>query len=500
MTLMPYRAKILDRHGKVIANHKAELYALKTGELSEKDTAILSNRGISLTQQLTPLSEIDYAFISNQPLSHITTTHGYSRYYPYGASMSHLLGHVSKTSQHQSPDIYSYAYTGKSGIESTYNQYLQGTLGVQKNIINAKGEVYRELLISNPESSTPLKLTIDASLQSFAYEQMSGLTGSAIVINPQSGEVLAAISTPSYDNNELDKSIARLSQDADKPVFNRYLQALYPPASLVKPFIALGALEDDMIDPHATINDPGFYKVNENSREYRNYRRSGHGIVDLKKALVVSNDTYFYSLAHKLGIDNIANYLKQFGFGEKTRIQLQGEASGVIPDKQYRAKHYKKWYTGQTIIAGIGQGDLLTTPLQLARATMLLANGGIDYPLHIIPKYVLPSPKRLNFNSKNLHYIIEAMQDVAINGTARKIGKKPFTLACKTGSAQVAELKEQSHYSHLPRHKKDHHLFLGFAPANHPSIVIVVVVEHQHEALVVANNILDWCYNQGLIA
>lgn len=499
--LMPYRSEIVDRHGQVLANHKAVLYALKTGELSDNDMHILDNLGLTLPDALNPISAVDYAYLTNQPLDSIQTVYGFARNYPFGASIAHLIGHVGKSSHnYKLPDKYSQAYTGKSGIEHTYNHYLQGRLGTQKNILNAKGEVYREIAITPANSHPPLMLTIDAGLQSFTYGLMSGLTGSVIVINPQSGEILAAVSTPSYDNNDFDKSISRLSQDNDSPVFNRYLQALYPPASLVKPFVALGALEDGALDPHNKIHDPGYYKINDNSREYRNYRRSGHGDVDLKKALTVSNDTYFYTLSHKLGIDKIADYLKDFGFGEKTQLKLKGESSGTIPDAQYRSKHYKKWYAGQTIITGIGQGDVLSTPLQLARATMLLANDGIDYPLHIVPEYIMPSPKKLNFSQENRKHIIDALQEVSITGTARKIGKKPFSLACKTGSAQVAELKEQSLYAHFPRHKRDHHLFFGFAPVDAPSVAIVVVIEHQHEAVTIANSILDWCYSQGMIA
>ena len=369
------------------------------------------------------------------------------------------------------------------------------------NQLNAKRQVVNSQTQSTPKREPPLNLTIDAELQQFIFDQLSGLVGSVIVLDPNSGEILAGVSSPSFEPNRFNENDMQIPQSIldSKPMFNRFSQALYPPASIIKPFIALNALNDQIIKPDTTIFDPGYYKINEHSKVFRNHKRNGHGAVDLHKALIVSNDPYFYDLAYKLGIDKLSSYLSKFKFGEKTSYSISHESSGVIPDKAFREKNYKKWYAGQTVITGIGQGDLLCTPLKLARATMLLANGGYDYPLHLLKTFFKPSQKIHHFKPEHRAIIISALQDVVENGTARKMGKKPYTIAGKTGSAQVTALDDNTNYQTLPHHHKDHHLFVGFAPAQAPSIVVVVVIEHQHDAVTIANKVFDWCWKHHLI-
>ncbi|MCP8351778.1 penicillin-binding transpeptidase domain-containing protein [Candidatus Synchoanobacter obligatus] len=503
-TLMPYRADIIDRYALPMALYRTT-FALDTQSLSSDHLALLKNIAIAppFSDKRIYLLPSQYAFLTStsihQYLSSMT-----KRHYPIGHASAHIIGYVGHDKASEScelPDSNIPFQSGKSGIEKHHNSYLKGQAGSKHNTLNAKREIVSENIAQQPSRAMPLQLTIDSKLQSYAFDQLASLTGSVLVIDPQSGEVLAAASSPSYNPNTIDLSSKRVSntERSQKPMFTRFTQALYPPASIVKPFIGLCALEDGHITSETIINDSGSFKLNDKSRAFHNYNRNGHGEVNLNKAIQLSNDTYFYHLAHNIGIDNIVSYLKQFKFGEKTHIDLPYEAQGVLPTKQYRKKHYKKWYDGQTIISGIGQGDILATPLQLARAVMLLANNGYDYPLHMTKGYYLPMPSSMQFSKHHRDTIIAAMEDVALSGTARSIGKKTYTLAAKTGSAQVATLENKSDYQHLPKHQKDHHLFVGFAPVDHPSIVIVVVIEHQHEALRVAQNILDWCHKHNYI-
>ena len=500
ISLMPYRSDIIDRYGLPLAYYHTTYHLTSTQDylaarLPNEQQYALSNLGLS--EQLYPNKKIGisanlYAYIKNHPIDGISVNEQISRYYPYPESFSHLVGYTSvlpnSTVQYHDPKLS--FMEGKTGVEQVFDHYIRGNPGLQRNLIDAKQLIYQSEAIQEPKRSMPLQLTIDRELQNYIYDQINSYTGSVIVLNPNNGEILAAVSTPSFNTNTLDN----VSQHGQGAMFNRYLQALYPPASIIKPFIAINALEDGLIDPDEVIQDPGFYQITPQSKPFRNYKRTGHGSVNLKKSIVVSNDTYFYALAHKLGIDKITDYLDNFKFGHKTNLGLPNESSGIIPDKQYRKKHYKKWFSGQTIITGIGQGDVLCTPLQIARATMLLANGGTDYPLHIVPQYILPSPKIHYFQSKHREHIIDAMVEVPISGTAKSIGQTPYQLAAKTGSAQVASLDEQSDYHKLPKHQKDHHLLIGFAPAKSPELTIVVVIEHQHEATHIAHKILDWCW------
>lgn len=506
VTLMPYRADIVDRNKKPIAIYRPNFYLSRTNHQAnpiENDLKILKNLekfGIynlaesDLNKKLT-ISQDAYAYLNNHPTPSLTVKKQNIRHYPYPEAFAHLVGFTNKSpsSGRQYPDSRIAYMDGKAGIELVYDKYISGLPGSKLNLIDAKQQIYESIIETPPKRAIPLQLTIDLDLQNYAYDQLSGAVGSVIMLNPKNGEVLAAVSSPSFNTNSLNY----LNQSSQGAMFNRFLQALYPPASIVKPFIALNALEEEMIDPAREIHDPGYYLVNDQSKPFRNYKRTGHGNVNLKKAIAVSNDTYFYALAHQLGIAKITGYLEKFGFGKKTNISLPGEAAGIIPNKQYRDQHYKTWFTGQTIITGIGQGDLLCTPLQIARATMLLANDGYDYPLHLIESNVLPSPKILNFKKAHRERIIDAMVSVPISGTARRIGITPYELAAKTGSAQVASLNDQSSYHSLPKHQKDHHLFIGFAPAYSPEVVLVVVVEHQLGATEIAKNILDWYWAKG---
>lgn len=498
--IAPYRADILDRNGKPLATYDTKLILHLDPEAPQDTKVLLESKGIRLTDKSQyTLTQGQYAYLSNYTPQGVVLESVPYRYYPLGPAAAHLIGHVGRMDK---PD-YTFLETpqaGKSGLEKQYESELFGQPGLQRQHKNAKGQVFNSKTLREPKRSAPLRLTLDADLQSYAHDLMLGHVGSLIVLNPNNGEILAAVSSPSYDPNLLGKSDyqQRLAL-SDKPMFNRITQALYPPGSIVKPFIALGAMGDQKLDPNALIEDPGHFKLNENSRVFHDHKRTGHGKVDLHRAIAVSCDTYFYHLAQHLGIDRIVKYLEIYKFGEKTEVEMAGEVFGILPTKAYRDKHYKRWYQGQTIITGIGQGDILVSPIQLARATMLLANSGYDYPLTFIQRSEREPPQQIPVNPSHRAYIVRAMEDVVKTGTGRRIRQKPYTLAAKTSTVQVVELQDPSKYHALPDHQKDHHMVMSFSPSESPNLVVLVVIEHQHEAVSILEKVLDWCYEKGYI-
>lgn len=496
--LAPFRADILDRNGNPLATYNTRLILTLEETLTESDKAILLSKGIQLTDknQYT-ITQEQFAYLSNYTASGISLKALPYRYYPLASSAAHLVGYTGP--MHQSD--YSYLekpLEGKSGIERLYQNELFGKPGLQRQHKNAKGELFNTNILREPERAPSIELSIDAQLQDYIHDLMLGYVGAAIVLNPNNGELLAAVSSPSFNPNFISNhDYNKRLEVSNKPMFNRLVQALYPPGSIVKPFIALGAMDEGLLDPNALIEDPGHFQLNENSRIFHDHKRTGHGKVNLHRAIAVSCDTYFYHLAQKIGIDRIVKYLQHYKLGEKTNIEMLGEIKGILPTKAYRQKNYKKWYQGQTIITAIGQGDILFSPLQLARATMLLANKGYDYPLTFI-KGSNGEPSVITINEEHRALIIKAMEDVLKTGTGRKIGKKPYSIAAKTSTVQVVQIENPAQYQKLPEHQKDHHMIIAFAPSEKAEVVIVVVVEHRHEGLL-AEKILDWCYNAGYI-
>lgn len=496
--IAPYRGDIIDRNGEALATY-ATRYVLTISNRHEKNEKVLESLGIHLKDKdKYNIDHAQFAYLSNHPLDGVSIEAIPYRYYPLGAAAAHVVGYTGHMkSEYVFRDT---PLEGKSGIEKIYQSELFGIAGLQRQHKNAKGELFNTNVLREAERSPPLTLTIDGKLQSYVHNLMLSYAGTVIVLDPNNGELLAACSSPSFDPNELFKhDYAKRLEMARKPMFNRLSQALYSPGSIIKPFIAMGALDDNLLDPDEIIEDPGYFKINENSRTFHDHKRTGHGKVDLFRAITFSCDTYFYHLSLKLGIDRIVQYLKAYHLGDKTDVEMVGEVSGVLPTKAYRQKHYRKWYQGQTVISGIGQGDILCSPLQLARAVMLFANKGYDYPLTCIKDSVRPKPANIEMNEEHRDILVKAMEEVVLTGTARKIGKKPYSIAAKTATVQVVELIDKSSYHKLPEHQKDHHMTVAFSPSDNPSIVLVVIIEHQNEANLVAEKILDWCYNAGYI-
>jgi len=347
-----------------------------------------------------------------------------------------------------------------------------------------------------------------------SLEAFNKRRGAAIALDPNNGEILAFVSSPTYDPNPLVQGIsnqayAKLQHDPNLPLYNRALKGSYAIGSPIKPFLAIGALRNHIITPDTMIQDPGFYKVPHTRHRFRDWTLAGHGWVNLSKAIIVSCDTYFYHLADLLGIRQIDSIMHDFGFGQRVGVDLPKEPPGLLPTPKWKRKHKNKpWYTGDTIVAGIGQGYWITTPLQIANATAMLANRGIHYKPHLLHHFqitdqpidtIKPQPlPPLKATDKTWHVVMHAMQQVITSpsGTGRRhFGTDaPYTVAAKTGTVQHFGVKADQRYNAdtIPEHLKDNSTFIAFAPVKHPKIALIVVLENNSEAPNIARKALDY--------
>lgn len=430
------------------------------------------------------------------------------RHYPLGKMASHVVGYISRINDddlqwlEEKGELANYRgsdYIGKTGIEQSYETRLHGKTGFEQVEIDAGGRAVRTLNRISPVSGSNLLLALDARLQEFAERAFGNYRGALVAIEPSSGGVLAFVSKPGFDPNLFvdgidPQSWEVLNNSPDKPLTDRALQGQYPPGSTFKPFLALAGLELNKRSPQYTINDPGYFTLPGSTHRYRDWKAGGHGVVDLHRSLVISCDSYYYSLAYDLGIDNIHNFISQFGLGQKTGIDIQGEELGLLPSQEWKLKRFKeKWFAGDTVSVGIGQGYNLVTPLQLAHATTILATNGIAFrprlvryiqdsktdQLQTIPGEVLYS---LNFKPANFDLIRKALIDVTgPGGTAARAGaNSAYPIAGKTGTAQVIALKQNEKYTEnrVNERQQDHALFIAYAPADNPQIALAVLVEN----------------------
>ncbi|MNZ66695.1 Stage V sporulation protein D [compost metagenome] len=366
----------------------------------------------------------------------------------------------------------------------------------------------RVLKRTEPVSGKDIVLSIDSKLQAKAEEAMAGRRGAIVAIEPSTGDVLAMVSQPSYDPNLFVtgisfKDYAALRDSIDRPLYNRVLRGLYPPGSTVKPAVALAGLDAGVVTPSSRVYDPGYYQLPNYDHKYRNWNRSGEGWVNLELAIMRSNDTYFYDLAHKLGIDRLHDYMSRFGFGQRVSLDMFGEADGLMPSREWkRALRRQAWFPGETLILGIGQGYMQSTPLQLAQMTALIANHGKWIRPHLAktidgqpPFDPNPMPDIVLRDQSNWERMDNDMQQVVHNtrGTAHKVGASSlYRIAGKSGTAQVVAIRQGERYDRsklLERHR-DHALFVGFAPADNPQIAISVMVENGESGSGVAAPIL----------
>jgi penicillin-binding protein 2 len=353
--------------------------------------------------------------------------------------------------------------------------------------------------VTAPKSGNNLVLSVDLQLQKIAEQAFGQRRGALIALDPKSGEVLAYVSMPGYDPNLFIDGIdsdtwKELNDSLDKPLINRPIRGIYPPGSTFKPFVALAGLNEHKRMPPYQIADAGFYTLSGSAHQYRDWKPGGHGMVDMQKAITVSCDTFFYGLAQELGIEKLTDYVRHFGFGEKTGLDMVGEIGGLLPTPSWKAKRYKeKWYPGETIIVGIGQGYTLVTPMQLAQAVSILANNGIAMRPHLLKtveladrskRYDIPLSQvdLLHIETDSMQIVRKGMIDVTkAGGTAASVGAgAPYEIAAKTGTAQVVGIKQGAKYNAaaLDERHRDHALFIAFAPAEDPKIALAVIVEN----------------------
>ncbi|HEX8986634.1 MAG TPA: penicillin-binding protein 2 [Rhodocyclaceae bacterium] len=430
------------------------------------------------------------------------------RQYPMGDFASHLLGYIGRVNDNdldrieeedQDANYRGTEHFGKTGLEQHYEFELHGQTGFEQVEVDAGGHAVRTLSSTAPIAGNNLTLTVDAKLQEVAEKAFGNRRGALVAIEPSTGGILALVSMPNYDPNLFVDGIDPTNWDAlnnspDKPMVNRALNGAYPPGSTFKPYMALGALTLGKRKPEQVIFDPGYFAFGNHT--FRDDKKGGHGSVDMYKSIVDSCDTYYYMLANDMGIDNIANFMRQFGFGQRTGVDIEGESEGVLPSQEWKRKRFKrpeqqKWYAGETISIGIGQGYNAYTPIQLAQAVATLANDGVMFRPHLV-QYITdthtgqktliePTPLRtIPLKQENIDVIKRAMVGVNKEGTgARAFAGAEYVSAGKTGTAQVFSLKgEKYSEGHVKQELRDHALFIAFAPADHPKIAVAVLVEN----------------------
>ena len=544
--LAPTRGLIFDRNGQLLAENlpawelvaipeeivdlPASLQALEALELldpAERGNlidAVNSHRRFERVV-LANLTESQAARFSarRHRFSGIDIREGLIRHYPYGDLTGHSIGYMGSISAEDMEriDRANYAATaliGISGAERSYQEELHGTVGFRQQLVNAQGRVLvdpaavetsSESMPGNLDTRWPipgdnLVVSLDIQLQLAAQRAMEGLRGAVVAIEPATGDVLALVSTPAFDPNRFASGLSHsgyreLETDPDKPLFNRALAGRYPPGSTVKPFLGLSAMNLNALNPDDPTFCGGHYSLPGQTHQYRDWRREGHGLVDLHRAVVESCDVYFYRLAVNIGIDAIDSSLRVFGFGERTGIDIGGEIRGVVPSREWKRNNFMRredqtWFPGETVISGIGQGYTTATPLQLAHATAVLAAGARFRPRIAVALQTAVSgdvvaidPVRLDslpeIDPRHWQRIREAMIGVTEDpsGTGRlAMLQTPYRVAGKTGTAQVVSLGQDEEYDEeaLDERLRDHGLFIAYAPADNPTIALAVVVEN----------------------
>jgi len=548
--VVPNRGLILDRNGVVLArNYSAYTLEITPSKTLDLEQLIDSLEGIIDIQpkdrkRFKKLLEESRNFESLPIRTRLTDeevakfiAHRYRfagvdikarlfRQYPGGAFASHMLGYIGRVNDKDLETIEAreldanYRGTdhfGKTGLEQHYEFDLHGTTGFEQVEIDAGGRAVRTLARTSPVAGNNLTLTVDVELQRIAEQAFGDRKGALVAIEPSTGGILALVAVPNYDPNVFvdgidTQSWKELNESPDKPMVNRALNGAYPPGSTFKPFMALGALTIGKRRPEQQISDPGFF--NFGGHHFRDDKKGGHGMVDMYKSIVQSCDTYYYMLANDMGIDNISAFMGKLGFGSRTGIDIDGESEGVLPSQAWKRKRFKKpeqqkWYAGETISIGIGQGYNAYTPIQLAHATAIVANGGVVFRPHLV-KFITdtltgrqtliePKPTRdLGLKAEHIEVIRNAMVGVNKEGTgARAFAGAEYVSAGKTGTAQVYSLKGADYKAGaVKKELRDHALFIAFAPADKPTIALAVLVENggfgAQAAAPIARQVLDY--------
>ncbi len=533
--VVPMRGEVEDRNGEILAsNYSAYTLEITPSKVPDLD-AVLSeleplvtiskrdrrrfNKLLSETKAFeaipirTLLSDEEVARFAAQRwrFPGVEIRARFFRNYPLGATASHLVGYIGRINQREQGEIESWPdeeranyrgtdYIGKLGIEQFYEKELHGETGIERIETSAGGRAVRILDSRPARPGRTIELTIDAKLQQLTEQLFGDRRGALVAIDPRNGEILAFVSAPTFDPNLFVEGIdveswRALADSPDKPLLNRAIRGRYPPGSTYKPFMGLAALELGKRSPQATTYDPGYWIFGDN--KFRSHGDEGLGNVDLRTSIVKSSNTYYYALANDLGVDAIHDFMAPFGFGQITGIDLHGEQSGILPSQAWKRAAYKRadqqrWYAGETISLGIGQGYNSFTMLQLASATATLANRGVQYPPHLMrairdsrnstaQTMSSVTPRDLNLNQKNVDHIIEAMVGVTQEGTSRlSFANAPYLSAGKTGTAQAVTIGQNEKYDakKLAEYERDHALYIAFAPTDAPEIALAIVVEN----------------------
>ena len=454
------------------------------------------------------------------------------RHYPFGEAGAHFLGHIGRINDKDLEKIAEWEasanykgtdYIGKLGVEYSYERELHGTTGVEEVEVDAGGRAVRTLSRTPPVAGNNLRLSIDIKLQQAAEAAFGDRRGALVALDPTNGEVLAFVSKPGFDPNLFVDGIdpaswKELNESPDKPLLNRPLRGAYPPGSTIKPFLALGALASGRRTPAQTISDPGYFQIPGHSHRFRDDKPGGHGVVDMRKSIVVSCDTYYYVLASETDIDDTHAFMSTLGFGGLTGIDIDGEQPGVLPSRDWKRKRFagknyrddhRKWYLGDSISAGIGQGYTAFTPLQQAHAVAIVANNGVAYRPHIVKQVenvrsgevrqvAAASTHTLAVKPEHLAVIRDAMIGVNKEGTGtRAFAGAKYVAGGKTGTAQVFSLKgEKYDASKIDERLRDHAWFVAYAPADAPRIALAVLVENggfgAQSAAPIARRVFDY--------
>ena len=567
LPVAPNRGLIYDRNGVILADNKP-VYSLavipeQTDDLKLNIKEVSELLGISEDRQTKFFESVKrkrrfkqvelHPRLSEQQVALFSVNkHKYpgifvdarlKRYYPFGKLTTHNLGYVARINRkdaiklEQEGKSENYAAThdiGKLGIEKYYEDILHGTIGHQEVEINSQGRIIRTLDYSPPTPGKDLTLTIDIELQMIAKRALSGKRGAVVAMDPRTGGVLAMYSNPSYDGNLFvhgisNKSYNKLRNSKDSPFINRSVRG-YPPASTVKPFLALTGLEENIITPNTKIWDPGWYQLDGLPNKYRDWKKWGHGWVDLNKAIEQSCNIYFFDLAFKLGITKISTMMERFGFGDYTGIDIHEESKAIMPSVSWkRGRYNQSWYTGETLSVGIGQSYWTVTPLQLTQALTTLVNHGERKVPHLLKAtkeaiindngekqdqlkdivYEEQAPLILK-QEKNWDLVLKAMhRTVQVPGATGHEAFKGthYDAAGKTGSAQVARIKQDEKYdaTKTQENKRDNAMFIAFAPYEAPEIVVAVAIENVSKggggtnAGPVARQIMDQYFGNRII-
>ncbi|PCC12454.1 penicillin-binding protein 2 [Pseudoalteromonas sp. JB197] len=446
-----------------------------------------------------------------------------ARYYPFGDTLTHALGYVARlnrkelnklTQEDQATNYRATHDIGKLGIEKYYEELLHGQVGSQHVEVNNRGRIIRTLSMLPPQPGSDLVLTLDIGLQQIAQHALKDMRGAIVVMDAKDGGVLALYSNPSYDPNLFVHGISSKNYKAllnpDRPLINRATQGRYAPASTVKPHMAILALEENIVSESTSMWDPGFFQIPNVEHKWRDWKRWGHGHVDVYKAIEESCDTYFYDAAYRLGITKISNFMSRFGFGELSGIDIHEETTAILPSKEWKENRFKEsWWRGDTISVGIGQGYWTATPVQMANATNILVNRGINHPPHLV-QVVKKDNDIIQINNeekppvilKNPHHwqiALDAMHNTVkkVSGTAHKAFKGTnYDSAGKTGTAQIVSIAQGERYDAdaLKERQRDNTIYIGFAPYNDPKIVVSVILENNHGGVQIARQLMDYYF------